>query len=445
MRKGLMKVAAAGGEPTSLIESVGPNAPDYQSPAFVPGGRAVLFTLRPRGGGAQVRRVAVVSLDSGEQRELVEGSDARVASSGHLIFARDDSLWAAPFDIERLELTGDPVPVVENVQTSFGRADYGLATDGSLAYRTPITTNRRSLVWVSRDGREEPVGAPFATYAWVTVSPDGTRVALDASDAGNSDIWIWDIARRAMSRLAVDPGSDQIPVWWPDGQRVLFESHRDGPGMVYSRAADGNGPVTLVHESPAHQLPTSVSADGRQLVAEEVGREGSGGSDLALISLDGESRTAPLIRTPFNERQAKLSPDGRWLAYYSDESGQAEVYVRPFPGVNADRWQVSVGGGTQPIWHPNRLEMFYWNPAERAVMAVPFSAGLEFSAGIPERLFQGPYDLENPARRTYDVAPDGERFLMIKNDSAAAELADPSQIVLVTNWLTELKRLVPTN
>jgi serine/threonine-protein kinase len=299
---------------------------------------------------------------------------------------------------------------------------------------------------VSRQGEEEPVGAPPATYYGVSASPDGTRIALDAGGQdGNTDIWIWDVARRGMSRLTVDAHSDMFPMWWPDGQRVLFESHRgDGVnGMVYSRASDGAGPVTLVNESSDHQIPQSVSADGKLLVVRQ--RHPSSGHDLALVSLSGEPQTRPLVRTPFDEAHAVLSPDGRWLAYHSNESGVFEVYVRPFPDADTARWQVSTGGGLKPLWNPDGSELFYWDAAESALMAVPVATSPRFSAGTPARLFQGQYFQATHDRRTYDVAPGGQRFLMIKNDGPPDESATPSQLVLVQNWLEELKARVPTN
>jgi serine/threonine-protein kinase len=387
--------------------------------------------------------VAVLSLDTGDQRVLVQGLDAVVAPSGHLVFARAGSLWAAPFDVERLELAGDPVPVVQNVQVlPSGSADYGLASDGSLAYRTPLPIPRRSLVWVSRLGEEEPVRAPPAVYSSVNVSPDGTRIALTIVEAG-ADIWIWDVVRSGMSRLTADPGSDEFPVWSPDGQRLLFELHRVSDGMVYSRASDGTGPATLVNESSVHQLPQSVSADGSQLVVIEVDADLD--RDIALVSLTGEPRTTPLVHTPFNETHAKLSPDGRWLAYHSNESGADEVYVRPFPDVDTARWQVSTGGGVKPLWNPDGSELFYWDGGEGALMAVPVATSPPFSAGTPTRLFKGQYYQGLPHFGTYDVAPDGQRFLMIKDDGPPDDSANPSQIVLVQNWLEELKARVPTN
>jgi len=379
------------------------------------------------------------------------GSDARYVPTGHLIYALDDALFALPLDLERLEVSGGPVPLLAGFQrsvgpaTNTGTAHYDVSDGGTLVHVVGITgvAQARTLVWADRNGREEAIPAPPRTYLYPRISPDGTQVALDVRDQEN-DIWIWSLARRTLTRLTFDPGFDRYPVWTPDGRRIAFSSQRAGAANLFWQAADGTGAAERLTENTQVQYASSVSADGATLVFDE--QQTATMADIQSLALGGDRRATPLIATPFTESTGDLSRDGRWLAYRSNESGRNEVYVRPFPGVDGGRWQVSTGGGTQPLWAPNSRELFYVDLDGR-IVAVPIQPGPGFTAGNPQVIVEGPYATILPGvnGRMYDVSRDGQRFLMIKGEDSAGQAAPPPQIVVVQNWFEELKRLAPVN
>jgi len=283
---------------------------------------------------------------------------------------------------------------------------------------------------------------PPRPYAYPRLSPDNTRVAFDLRDEAN-DIWIWDVMREALTRLTVNPGPDRSPVWMPDGARVAFYSRNSEKSGIYSQPADGSArpePILQGNPEPGRSLlPRTFSPDGRQLLM----TEGSPPRDISVVTLDGTRNVTRLLNTPFEEHNPEMSPDGRWVAYDSDESGQLEVYVRPFPDVNAGRTQVSIGGGRHPLWRRDGRELFYWvDPG--TVMAVPIVMDTKLSAGRPELTVKGDY-LRPIDTRQYDVSADGRKFLLIKRVTPDSDELPRRQVVVVQNWHEELKRLVPTN
>jgi Tol biopolymer transport system component len=436
----LWRVSGGGGEPTTLAKN--PTASSYSAPEFLPDGRTILVTIRQLGGGGGVGdtdHVAVINLQDGTSKVLIRGgSAAHYVASGHLVYAAAGSLRAVPFDLNRLEVTGTPVPVVAQVLTKqgTGEADFDVARNGTLVYvpGTP-TLLERTLVWVDRQGREDPLKAPPRAYQYPRISPDGTRVALDIRDQQN-DIWIWSLAGETLTRLTVDPTLDRYPAWSPDGRRVFFTSDRTGLPSIFSQAADGTGSAERITEGQNAYL-TSVSPDGRTLIFDE---NTVTSANVAMVTLDKARHVQPLVATPFDERNGEVSPDGRWLAYQSNESGQSEVYVRPFPDVNAGRWQVSTMGGLKPGWARNSQELFFVT-LPGALMSVRVDRSATWSAGMPTKLLDATYYAGNQGR-TYDVSPDGKRFLMIKPVPSAPTTA-VSNLVVVLNWTDELKRLVP--
>ena len=349
---------------------------------------------------------------------------------------------AVGFDPERLELTNDnPAPVMENLMTKgSGAANFSMSGTGSLVYVTddPRGGAERTLVWVDRQGREEPVGGPPRQYGWPRVSPDGTRLVVGIADPANIDVWVYDLARATSSRLTFDDAADTDPLWTPDGERVVFRSEREGGGLFW-RAADGTGPVERLTSSPNRQRPYAWARDGQLLVFHED--TAATGADMWVLSLDGERSPELLIQTPFFERRAAVSPDSRWLAYMSNESGQEEVYVQPFPDLDG-RWQISTNGGIAAVWGPDGRELFYRNG--QAILRVPIDTEGPFAPGNPEVLFEGPYlPGASGFGNNYDLAPDGQRFLMVKEGDQRDETR--AQIIVVQNWHEELKRLVPVN
>jgi len=351
-----------------------------------------------------------------------------------------------PFDLDAVEVKGDPIPVLEGVVTQArGDAHFSLANDGTLVY-VPETgggvAEQLTFVWVDREGREEPVAAEPRVYQEFSLSPDGTKIAVRVIGPENQDVWIYDLVRDTQMRLTFDPAIEAFPIWTPDGQRVAF----GGQGISLSwKAADGTGEVETLVESPSNQVPQAFSPDGTALVFWDRNSPG-GGTNLGMLSLEGERISTLLLETEFDEQNAALSPDGRWMAYESNESGEFEVYVRPFPDVTGGRWQVSSGGGGWPLWSPNGRELFY--TGSEGMMAVPIETEPIFTQGTVNLLFDlGPYWRPSggaPWRRI-DISPEGDRFLMLKEGSGSDETAAATSIIVVLNWFEELKRLVPTN
>ena len=442
--EGLWIGSAAGGDLRQLVAPADGETGSYYAPKFLPNGRAVLFYIWH--GSPDASQVVVYDLDTGQQRILLAGTLPQFATSGHLLFFREGSLWAVPFDPDRLEVEGEPRPVVEGVRVNFlGWAYYSVAQNGTLVYRPASGGGglQRTLVWVDREGREEPLLAPPAPYDAPSISPDGRYVAVEVRDPENADVMVYDLQRDTPTRLTFDPGRDRSPLWSPDGRRVLFASGRDGTTNVYAKAADGTGPVERVTTSDTNQWPSSWSADGQTLVVtDNPGAQW----DVHVIALGAENRTEGLmIETEFFEAFPDVSPDGRWIAYASNESGQFEVWVRPFPNVDDGRWQISRDGGISPVWAPSGRELFFRVVASGDMMVVAVETEPTFSPGNPEVLFAAPYRRSTPTRsRPWDVAQDG-RFLMIKESASGEEIGAGPDIVVVENWFEELTQRVPRN
>jgi eukaryotic-like serine/threonine-protein kinase len=458
--KGIMRVSANGGTPQLVIPAKQNEI--FHGPQLLPDGEWMLFSVTTVPGQTRWDQgtIVVQSLRSGERKIVWQGgSDAKYVNTGHLVYAVGRALFAVPFDVAALKVTGGPVSMVQglsrpsNQAGATGTANYGVSAGGTLVYLTgpslgPAGTTLNSLVWVDRNGREDPVPAPARSYVYPRISPDGTKVALDVRDQ-QLDIWIWDLARQTLTRLTFDPGEDEFPVWSPDGKRIAFSTTRNGGSTFLTNlfwvAADGSGQVEQLAHGEHQVFPGSFSPDASRIVAAGSGTDGN--DDIGVVtpapaSSGAKTQVQPLLHTSFGERNPHLSPDGRWMVYESDESGQNEIYVRPFPAVDAGRWQVSAGGGVQPVWARNGRELFYRNAA--AFMAVPIQTTPAFAAGKPTMLFQGQY-LAGPGGRTYDVSPDGRRFLMVKTGGGQSGNAIPFRFVIVENWIEELKRLVPTN
>lgn len=441
---GLQRAPAAGGEPTVLTKPDRERGEhDHLWPHFLPGSRAVLFTITPTTGAVDASQVAVLDLSTGTQKILLKGgSQAQYVSSGHLVYVAADTLRAVAFDLGRLETIGSSVPVVSPVVTMpNGTAEFDIARDGTLVYAAggPGTAPARTLVWVDRQGREEAIKAAARPYLYPRLSPDGTRLAVEIRDQEN-DVWVWSFARETLTKITSDPGIDTGPVWMPDGRRLVFTSARDGVGSLFWQAADGTGSPERLTESPNYQRPSAVLPDGMRVLFWEAPRKTA--TDVMMLTLDKDRRVQPLIEEPLVDRNAEVSPDGRWLAYESNDSGQPQVFVRPFPDVDREKIQVSTAGGVQPLWARNGRELFYIAPGDE-LMSVPVKLGDTWSAGTPARLIEAPYFRGGGGNdsRMYDASPDGQRFLMIKPEVPANQPA--ARIVVVQHWLEELKRLVP--
>ena len=321
---GLWRVSASGGEPQELTK-LEPKENHHAWPEILPSGRAVLFTILS--GGIQSAQVAVFDLETGQHRVLIpSGTYPRYVSTGHLVYVVGGTLYATRFDLRRLEVTGPAVPVLEGVLVKgTGAADFAVAQNGSLVYHlgSGASVVRRTLVWVDRTGREEPLPAPAHPYVLPRISPDGTRVAVLIRDQV-SDIWIWEFAQRTLTRLTLDAAVDFAPLWVADGRRVIFASSRAGGSNLYWRAADGTSEVERLTESPNGQFPDTITPDGKHVLFREDTTTETG-SDISAVSLQTPRTVQPIVRTMFNDRNPQVSPDGRWLAYDSNESGREEI------------------------------------------------------------------------------------------------------------------------
>lgn len=419
---GLMRVAASGGRPERLTstdpETDGGN---LSWPYFLPDGRTLLATL----GSNQNSALVALSLDTGTWRKIGEGFQAQYLSSGHLIFhapgVREGELQAVAFDTTRRAFAGAPSSVLSGVfrAENGGGAYFAVAQNGTLVFARG--SHARTLVRVDRNGRRTPLLNERRGYRMPAVSPDGRRIVVTI-DPRPSQIWVYDLARQAGIPLATE-GHNLGPIWTPDGRRVTYTSR----GEMYSRTADGSSEAQRLLLRPLPQYPGAWSRDGRHIV---FGEDTAAGSDIWLKSADEDARA--LIATGAVENSPRLSPDDRWLAYTSDESGRPEVYVRPFPNVGDGRWMVSTEGGAFPVWSRSGSELFYVNRA--TIMAVAVEArGETFAAQTPEALFSGPFETGSPQ---FDVTPDGRHFIMVEADPDAR----PTQIQVIANWMEEIRR-----
>ena len=445
---GLLRVPASGGPPVVLthVDRTHGEA-DHVWPSVLPGGRAVLFTMVGLGQALNSAQIAVLDLQTAARKVLVRGgSDGRYVS-GYLVYAAEGTLRAVAFDPVHLEVHGTPVPVVPHiVTTALGAADMAAGADGTFVYLaggpvTAIAEGGRTLAWVDRRGHETAIPAPPRAYVYPRISPDNSRLALGVFDQ-DVDIWSWDMRRMTFTRMTFDPALDSHHEWTPDGRRLVFSSERDGTRNIFSEAADGTGRVERLTQSPDAQTVTGMVPDGTAVIfAENVPATNT---DVMQLSLGDGHRVTPLVRTSFTERNGVISPDGRWLAYEADDSGEMEVYVRPYPNVNDGHWQVSTGGGTRPLWARSGQELFYISRAG-AVMRVGVERSGTWSSTTPTVLIKEGYltmPTGNPGR-AYDVSADGQRFLMIKAGNTANTTAP--QLIVIQNWAEELKRLVPVN
>ena len=440
---GLFHIPTEGATAKPLLN---PPLADTEQPAFpemLPGGKAVLFTVLPTrtilvGASPDLpgARMEVLDLQTGRRRTLVDaGSRGHYLPSGHLVYAAGDALYAVRFDMERLEVRGTPERMVSGV----ANREFAVADDGTLAYLTGAAPARLStLVWVDRQGHEDALPAPPRLYRYPRISPDGSRVALDAS-MPEREIWMWDLQRQRLDPFTEDPAANPMAAWSPDGRRVAFGSDRFGPTQMFIQRADRSAPAERLLEADRLQMPVSFSPGGHLLFSEDVPGHSR---DLHLLWLDGSRRVQPLVQSPGTEWTAETSPDGRWFAYDSDESGQFEIYVRPFPDAGRQRWQISIDGGRQPLWSPDGRELFY-RDFSGALLSVPVTLSPSFSSGPAVRILDGSNyagDGRFLSSRTYDVARDGRRFLMLKRVEPGG---DRAAIVVMLNWFEAIKRLAP--
>jgi serine/threonine-protein kinase len=391
-------------------------------PHFLPGGEALLFTVI----GHENNSIWALSLNSGERKNLLDGSRPLYVPTGHMVYERGGSLYAVPFDIDKLQVVGSTTPLAQKLRVpSPGFAQFAVSDNGTLVYVPGSGGVTGELVWMDRQGRTEALDIR-RNFVRVRISPDGQRVALEIQEGStlSANIWIYDLARGTLTPLTFEDRNGN-PVWSPDGTHVAFET---ADQVISRKPWDGSGEVELLVSFPENvirQWPHSFSPDGKRLtfVQEDPRKE----RDIWVLSLEGE--VSPLLATSAEEDSPMFSPDGRWVAYISDQSGRGEVYLMPYPGPGGAT-QISVQGGQEPRWNPNGRELLFMG-REGKLMSVAITTQPELRVDTPRALF----DLEGALLG--DIAPDGERFLMIREEESG------TQINLVQNWFEELKARVP--
>jgi serine/threonine protein kinase len=427
---GLLQVAPAGGTPSPVTK---PAAAADIFPSLLPDGRSFVYIHAQSQAGGDTY---LGSLDAKPEeqlaRKLMAGSFAFYAASSDpgksfLLFTRAGTLMAQSFDAGRKELSGEPVPVAEQVQT------FSASATGVLVYQTGATAQGSQLTWFDRSGKTLGTAGDTGVYNELAMSPDGAKVAFARADTQtrNMDVWIFEFARGVSTRFTFDKATDRAPVWFPDGSHVVFGSYRGGPAWLYQKASNGAGDDELLFKPPdTGGTPTDWSRDGRYVLYNPPAQP----TDIWMLALgnSGDHKAVPLVKTPANERGARFSPDGRWFAYTSNESGVDEVYVRQFDPASPEsggKWMVSKGGGGSVRWRKDGKELFYINVGE--VMAVDVSTSPVFQAGIPKALFK-----MQSTSVFWDVAPDGQRFLLPIPVGANS----PAPYKVVLNWTSTLKR-----
>jgi serine/threonine protein kinase/Tol biopolymer transport system component len=438
VRGGLWRISASGEgleELTSVDPNIGENG--HHWPQILPDGKHVLFTNR-RVGGIKEHQIEIYSLETGKRSVLFKGgSYARYVSTGHIFYGRSESLYAVAFDLSRQKVSGSHVPVVPDViTTGSGSAQFAFARDGSLAY-LPVLARHTELepVLVTRDGNVTRLAMAKRNYHSVSVSPDGVRVSLMVEEGGNSELWIYDSERRTANRLTNDFGTSN-GVWTPDSRQLIYAS--SGTPTLYRQDADGASERKVLAKLDRNFSPTSCSPDGLEvLIVTSDPNRPKLDEDIWVVSLDeeGKARSKTLIERPNNQRHGVWSPDGKWMAYSSDESGAWEVYVEPYPGTGP-KTRISMNGGYQPVWSRDGGELFY--RGGRKIVAATIETAPQFKVVSRKELFEGKY-MSCLVCQTYDASPDGE-FLMIQDPKESP----PQGINVVLNWFEELKRLVPT-
>ena len=449
-RAGISKVSSAGGTPVAVTTSDASKGERHLLPQSLPGGNALLFTSLS-GEDWEKANIVLHSLDTGERRVLIPGgADARYVGTGHLVYMRTGTLMAVPFDARSRQVTGASLALIEGVMQGVnapnagdetGAGQFAVSTSGTLLYIVggigPI--RERSLVWADRSGSVQPLAAPAGPYMSPRLSPDGRKVAVSSRRGASrtTDLWVYDVLRGAPTRLTFKE-SNNSPTWSPDGNRLVY-----GAGGLYVISADGGGTPEQITTGSYLQFPSSWAATGNVIAF--LQRTGSGtGLGIWLLPMEGDRKPRAFLESRFNPTHAEFSPDGKWMAYVSNESGSPAVYVQPYPGPG-EKIRISTSGGTEPIWTANGKELLYRSFTSSGLGF--FSAAIRslspFRVDTPRLLFEakfGDYDSTTPTRG-WDVSADGQRFLLVRPAGPAEKPVTVVHVVL--NWAEELKRLAP--
>ena len=428
---GISKILASGGTPTQVTVPDRKLSEDSNRwPTFLPDGIHYLYSAINLSGGKDLYSIYVGALNSNEKRLLVRAKgNAAYAAPGYLLFYRDRTLFAQHFDTKKFELTGEPAPILTDVQffPRISQAVFATSSTGLLVAQRNADSGASQALWFDRKGQEIGLALNPAIMGNIMLSPNGRAVAADTTDSAsqNTDIWTYDLETRSAKRLTFDPALDSLPIWSPDGSRIMFASNRDLKFDLYLKDANGAQEEKIIPQDGPDRFPTDWSRDGKYLIY-------SRGPDLWYLALP-ELRATQFLKAPSTLKSARFSPDGKWVAYSSNESGRWEIYVTSFPEAHG-KWQVSNAGGDQPRWRGDGKELFYFSNDSK-IMAVPVKTGANFDAGTPAALFQAnPREMFATSELfSYDVSNDGQKFLI--NTQLKTEMT-PVSIVL--NWSAKL-------
>jgi serine/threonine-protein kinase len=442
--EGLFLISADGGEPKRVTKpDTTRNERTHRWPQVLPGGKAAIFTVGMLNSpdSYEQANIHAVNFATGETRVVLQGASmARYAPTGHLIFAKGGSLYAVGFDPETLTTRGKPQLILQGVagDETTGIVHFAIGDDGTLAYVPGRPgANLRRLVWVDRSGKVQPVNLEPAQYNDIRLSPDSTRAAVVVGSSGSGDVWVYDLSRATATRLTFN-GRNATAIWSSDGKSIYYvEMDPTGAGksIVTRKPADGSRDAQTVVSLDGTAYIKALMPDGGSSIFDYQRSTGNG--NIVQSKLDEGATVTELVNTGFAEFAAALSPDGRWLAYQSNETDRSEIYVRDMSAAGG-RWQISTGGGEEPRWSRDGRELYYRNG--NLFMSVAIAMRPSFQAGTPTNLFGGIFDLRTNTGITYDVDPKGSRFLMIR---PAEESIAPS-VMIVLNWFEELRRLAPT-
>jgi serine/threonine-protein kinase len=439
---GIVRVRETGGpsEPVTKLD-VDRGERSHRFAHLLPGGQALIYTVGFDGiESYDNARIDLWDLKTQTSKTLIAGgTDAFYSASGHIIYASAGKLFAVPFDVNRREVTGSPFEVLDGVMMSrnTGAAHISLSARGDLAYVPGLAEGgRRTLVWVDRTGKPEPLPLPPASYLYPRISPDGHILAVEI-EGPNHDFYFYDFARTVLSKVTTD-GMSHDPVWAPDGKHLAFRSWQAGGMTMWWMAADRSGKPERLDPKGTRQSPVSFSPDGKFLAFDQ--KDPRTQDDAWVLPLDGKDNPRPIAQSRFSEGSAKFSPDGRWVAYSSDESGRPEVYVQAFPGPGL-KLQVSNDGGTDPVWRRSGGELYY--RSRNKMMVVSATTSPEFRASAPKQLWEGKYaagsgsscGMPGVSSASYDVTADGQRFLMVRDDDVTVS----TRIVVVLNFAEEVR------
>jgi serine/threonine protein kinase/Tol biopolymer transport system component len=454
-RGALLKVSSAGGVPqplTTLDKQTNENT--HRWPQILPGSKVVLFTSANSGGtigGFEDADIFAYSVASGQRKKLLHGGFyARYLPNGQMVYMHEGTLFAVPFDLKRLEVTGQPAPILEGVLTDpiYASAQFSFSDTGSLVYIAGRSGGRDvSIYWMDREGRFTPLRETPGEYRNPAFSPDGKRLAMDIGDSKRRDIWVYEWGRDTLTRLTFAGEYNAFPVWTPDGERIVYSSQEKGGAYnLWWIRADGAGAPQRLTEAKDAQYAPSWRPDGKFLAFYELNP--STNFDVMTMPIEGSEKSGwkpgepkPFVNSAFIEVEPAFSPDGRWLAYQSNESGSFEVYVRPFPGPGG-KWQVSTGGGVYPKWSRNGKELFY-RTVDSKIMAVTYTAsGDSFHANKPQLWSPGQFTERGNGNYNFDPHPDGKRFAVLKTPGTEQVVA-VNKVSFIFNFYDEIRRKVP--